>query len=265
MAAGVRARLGVDVGVAVTGIAGPDGGTPEKPVGLVYLHAETPDGGRRHGVQLPVRPGDDPLARHRRGAPPRAASFVTESRRRRVTSSGTVEADERVRLFCALTLPDDVLDRIVAWQARLPEGRARIVPRENLHLTLAFLGHRPERELAAIGKELGEASAAAGEITPARAALPRDPERRNARLLGREGRRRCARPRPARGVSSGWASTSRSNGPGCRTSPWCGSASGRASSRRRPALRTYVRPALLFTYPYCGPQAPSTLSSRNMH
>ena len=31
------------------------------------------------------------------------------------------------------------------------------------------------------------------------------------------------------------------------------------------ALRTYVRPALLFTYPYCGPQAPSTSSSRNMH
>jgi nicotinamide-nucleotide amidase len=46
MAAGVRARLGVDVGIAVTGIAGPDGGTPEKPVGLVYLHADTPDGGR---------------------------------------------------------------------------------------------------------------------------------------------------------------------------------------------------------------------------
>jgi competence/damage-inducible protein CinA-like protein len=46
MAAGVRARLGVDVGIAVTGVAGPDGGTPEKPVGLVYLHADTPDGGR---------------------------------------------------------------------------------------------------------------------------------------------------------------------------------------------------------------------------
>jgi RNA 2',3'-cyclic 3'-phosphodiesterase len=80
-----------------------------------------------------------------------------------VTSTGSVGDSERLRLFCALRLSDSTLDRLERWQSEhLREGR--VVHREHLHVTLAFLGSRPSTELAAIAGALGEAAGQAGEI-----------------------------------------------------------------------------------------------------
>jgi nicotinamide-nucleotide amidase len=54
LAGGVRARIGADVGVGVTGVAGPGGGTDSKPVGLVWLSVSGPDGASiTRSVNLP--------------------------------------------------------------------------------------------------------------------------------------------------------------------------------------------------------------------
>ena len=62
MAAGARTAFEADVAVSVTGIAGPGGGTPGKPVGLVFLHAQGPDGDKRLEIQFP---GDREAVRRR--------------------------------------------------------------------------------------------------------------------------------------------------------------------------------------------------------
>lgn len=62
MAEGCRRRFGTDWAVAITGIAGPTGGTESKPVGLVYVALASPAG---TSVQRHVFPGDRPTIRRR--------------------------------------------------------------------------------------------------------------------------------------------------------------------------------------------------------
>lgn len=71
-----------------------------------------------------------------------------------------MEGDERLRLFCALLLPPAAVDVLVAWQAgqlAAPGEDLRIVPAENLHITLAFLGSIPAARLGDVADALREA------------------------------------------------------------------------------------------------------------
>ena len=83
------------------------------------------------------------------------------------TSSGSFGGDERIRLFIGLRLPDETLTRLGDWQHATFDGlpEVRIVPRENLHITLAFLGHLPAGELEGIARGLREAAATAATPT----------------------------------------------------------------------------------------------------
>jgi RNA 2',3'-cyclic 3'-phosphodiesterase len=77
-----------------------------------------------------------------------------------MTSPTSVGGDERLRLFLGLRLPGAALDALEAWQRAQLEGM-RVVPRAQLHVTLAFLGHRPAGDLPGV---LGALHAAAGAV-----------------------------------------------------------------------------------------------------
>ena len=62
MATGARLRFGTNIGIGITGVAGPDGGTPEKPVGTVWVAIDLD--GEVHAVRA-ILPGDRSEIRYR--------------------------------------------------------------------------------------------------------------------------------------------------------------------------------------------------------
>jgi 2'-5' RNA ligase len=99
-----------------------------------------------------------------------------------VNPAASVEGRERLRLFCALRLPDDAVDELSRWQlgAFGASDGIRVVAPEHLHVTLAFLGSRPAGELEAIAAELREAARSA---EPAKLTIARYRETRSVGML----------------------------------------------------------------------------------
>ncbi len=81
MAQGARSALGADVAAAVTGIAGPGGASPGKPVGLVFVHVESAGGADALRIELP---GDRERIRGR------ATAFTLHLLRRVLAQSGDI-------------------------------------------------------------------------------------------------------------------------------------------------------------------------------
>ena len=87
----------------------------------------------------------------------------------------------RARLFVALDLPVDARERLAAWREAALAGvadRLRFVAPESLHLTLAFIGSRPEEEVEAIGSAVRGAAEGVGAALLRPAGLVAVPPRR---------------------------------------------------------------------------------------
>jgi 2'-5' RNA ligase len=68
---------------------------------------------------------------------------------------------ERIRLFLALVVPEQSGERIRSWQQAELSGASDARCLAELHVTLAFLGHRPRDELEGIARALRESGAGA--------------------------------------------------------------------------------------------------------
>ena len=222
MALGALERFGADVAVAITGIAGPEGGSEEKPVGYVCFDARLADGTAI--ARDPVIPGGRADIRERsalvgmhllrHAARRRRASSVREAARTSCKSglSGASAAvawrawrrrrlkSPRARLFVALDLPDGMRDgdRGLGREASSATRRCGRLPAASLHITLVFLGYRPEKEIGRIAEIVEALGAPAPTIELRRSRARPQRGRPRSRPAGRVSRR-CRAAGRARG------------------------------------------------------------------
>ena len=122
LAEGIAARFSADIGVGITGIAGPGGGTEEKPVGLVYISV-CDQSGCRPADHPPHRDARRPRRHPRSVGDGRAASAAAAAagrgrrRSRQAADGGEVPGVAGVRLFVALDLPASVRQALTRWAA----------------------------------------------------------------------------------------------------------------------------------------------------
>ncbi len=79
-----------------------------------------------------------------------------------MTSGATVGGDDRIRLFLALEIPDDVAERLAEWGRRYLDRGRRM---DGFHVTLAFLGSQPRARVEPIVGILRRESAATAPFT----------------------------------------------------------------------------------------------------
>ena len=142
MAHGARRGAGCRRRVSVTGVAGPDGGSPEKPVGLVYFHAVAPWGeealrieGAADRETVRQRAAKSALHLVRRLLEQNRSEFRMSRRLPWMPMHGCASSS-------AIRSPSRSGRSSQRWSEETFAGvrGARAVPAANLHLTVAFLG-----------------------------------------------------------------------------------------------------------------------------